>query len=83
MPEGASAHGPRAFRNPALYSVLIFWCVAGRKKGTKSKATKVKQRYSMQKVKKAPLQPNKASPKKIAGCSENLEIVKLKLKALL
>ena len=24
MAEGASAHGPRAFRGPALYSVLIF-----------------------------------------------------------
>ncbi len=38
MAEGASAHGPRAlgaprFRGPALYLVLFFRRVAGRRKG--------------------------------------------------
>jgi hypothetical protein len=48
MAEGASAHGPRAFKGPALYSVLIFchvaaWTKKGRQKpqGHKSKITLV------------------------------------------
>ena len=36
MAEGAAAHGPRAFRGPALYSVLFFWHVAGRKSASKA-----------------------------------------------
>ena len=46
MAEGASAHGPRAFRGPALYSVLIFLACGWTKKGRQKPQGLRPQKYN-------------------------------------